>query len=203
MALSKIQASSINLADNFTFTGNISGTSDVKLIEAKTLNNQQYVEFTSGIGSDYDMYMWHLSNVDVDTDSNIQIQYSIDGGSTYKSGATEYSYAVRGYRDNNEFGTNVTENDSHINLTFSGAIVDDNDAHNASGVLYMTSHTNSSTRCHFWSHMGWVSGNSGHVTGSYGSGSIKTVSHNPNAIRFKLSSGGNYTSGKIKMYGWK
>lgn len=201
MPLSKIQASSINLADNFTFTGNISGTSDVALLSTVTLGNQGNANFT-GIGSDYDMYMWHLSDIDTASNTMMWLRYSTDGGSTYESGSGTYEYAVRGYRSNNEFGTAPSTSDSKIQITFGGAVIDDDNNHNFSGVVYMASHTNSSTRCHFWWHLGYVSGDSGYATGVYGAGSIRTVAHNPNAIQF-LPQSGNFSSGKIKMYGWK
>ena len=37
MAIDKIQASSINLADTFAFTGTVSGTSDIVLIKTQNL----------------------------------------------------------------------------------------------------------------------------------------------------------------------
>jgi hypothetical protein len=201
MALSKIQASSINLADTFTFTGNISGTSDVALLSTITLGNQGNANFT-GIGSDYDMYMWHLSDIDVSANTMMWLRYSLDGGSTYNTTGGNYEYAVRGYRSNNEFGTAPSTSDSKIQITFGGAVIDDDDNHNFSGVVYMTSHTNSNTRCNFWWHLGYVSGDSGYATGIYGAGSIRAANHNPNAIQF-LPQSGNFSSGKIKMYGWK
>ena len=177
-------------------------TTDVVLLDTITLGNQGNANFTSGIGSDYDMYMWHLSDIDVSANTMIWLRFSTDGGSTYDSTGGNYEYAVRGYRSNNEFGTAPSTSDSKIQITFGGAVVDDDNNHNFSGVVYMASHTNSSTRCHFWWNLGYVSGDSGYATGIYGAGSIRAANLNPNAIQF-LPQSGNFSSGKIKMYGWK
>jgi hypothetical protein len=177
-------------------------TTDVVLLDTITLGNQGNANFTSGIGSDYDMYMWHLSDIDVSANTMMWLRYSTNGGTSYENGSGTYEYAVRGYRSNNEFGTAPSTSDTKIQITFGGAVIDDDNNHNFSGVVYMASHNNSSTRCHFWWNLGYVSGDSGYATGVYGSGSIRTVSHNPNAIQF-LPQSGNFSSGKIKMYGWK
>lgn len=176
-------------------------TTDVVLLNTITLGNQATADFT-GIGSDYDVYMWQFSDIDTISNCNMLLRYSINGGSSYESGSGTYEAAVRGYRSNNEFGTAPTTSDTKMQITFGGAVVDDSSDHNFSGCIYMASHNNSSTRCHFWWNLGYVSGDSGLATAVYGAGSIRTVAHNPNAIRF-LPDSGNFQSGKIKMYGWK
>ena len=107
------------------------------------------------------------------------LRYSTDGGSILSSSGS-YEAAVRGIV-NNEFGTAPTTSDTKMQITFGGAVVDDSSDHNFSGCLYMASHNNSSTRCHMWWNLGYVSGDSGYATAVYGAGSIRTVAHNPNA----------------------
>ena len=203
MALSKIQASSINLADTYAFTGTVTGTpSDFVKIEEKVISSgTSNIDFTSGIGSDYDLYMWHVIDVDISTDSNFQIQISTNGGSSFITGAAEYDYAVRGYNSNNSFGTAVAVADTHINCTYSGSPPDDSANHPLNLVIYMASHANSSARTTFWGNIGNV-GPSGYATGGYFCGSVRTVSNNPNAVRMKMGSG-TFDSGKIKLYGVK
>lgn len=202
LANDSVDNTKLDLTDNYAFTGTISGTGDVRLLSTVTLGNQGTADFTSGIGSDYDVYMWHFSDIDTASNCNLLLRYSIDSGSSYVSSSGSYEAAVRGYRSNNEFGTAPTTSDTKMQLTFGGAVIDDSNDHNFSGCIHMASHNNSSTRCHFWWNFGYVSGDSGYATAIYGAGSIRTVAHNPNAIRF-LPDSGNFSSGKIKMYGWK
>ena len=54
MAIDKIQASSINLADTFAFTGTVSGTSDIVLIKTVTVSTSvSAVEFKNGVDGVY------------------------------------------------------------------------------------------------------------------------------------------------------
>ena len=94
MALSKIQAESMNLADTYAFTGSVTGAdSSLVKIEEKTISSgTSNIDFTSGIGSTYDLYMWHVIDVDISTDSNFQIQVSTNVGSSFITGAAEYDY---------------------------------------------------------------------------------------------------------------
>ena len=56
MALSKIQAESMNLADTFAFTGTVSGTSNLVLLEEDTTgaSNVAYADVDLSQSSDYD-----------------------------------------------------------------------------------------------------------------------------------------------------
>ena len=71
MALSKIQAESMNLADTYAFTGTVSGASDyVKITETVLSNDATYVSFTSSgspniFSSDYKKLHFYFSNWNV------------------------------------------------------------------------------------------------------------------------------------------
>ena len=198
-----ITSDKINLANNFAFTGTVTGASDVVLVDTKTISSgSANIDFTSGIGSTYDFYQFHIINVDVSADTNLQLRYSTDGGSSFVSDSNTYEYASRGYNSNNEFGTNPSTGDTKMDLTFGGSQLDDGAAHNGNMIITMAGHADSNTRCTFFWHIGLVSHGSNYATGGYGAGSIKTTTHNPNAIRFKLSGSGNtFDSGKMKLYG--
>ena len=200
LANDSVDNTKLDLTDNYAFTGTVSGAGSLNLIETKTISGgQSTIDFTSGISSSYDMYMWHVIGVDIDQDSNFQIQISTNGGSSYVTGASEYDYAVRGYNSNNAFGTSVAVSDSHINCTFSGSPADDSINHPLNLIIYMSDHANSSARTTFWGNIGNVT-QSGYATGGYFCGSVRTTSNNPNAVRFKMGSG-TFDLGKVKMYG--
>ena len=203
MSKTQVKAGGISLSDTFAFTGTVTGASDLVLVDTKTISSgSANIDFTSGIGSTYDLYQFHIINIDVSANTNLQLQYSTDGCSSYESGSGTYEYASRAYNSNNSFGTNPSTSDTKMDLTVGGSQLDDNVNHNGNMIITMTGHADSNTRCCFFWHMGLIGQDSGYATGGYGAGSIRTVAHNPNAIRFKLSGSGNtFDSGKMKLYG--
>jgi len=56
MALTKVQAEGVNLADTFAFTGTVSGTDLVKISETTASSSVANVNITSGFSSTYDTY---------------------------------------------------------------------------------------------------------------------------------------------------
>jgi hypothetical protein len=211
MAFTTLPTSAYSTLDATKLTGNlpaISGasltgitTGAMVLVETKTISSgASTVDFTSGISSAYKMYMWHVINVDVSANSNLQIQYSTDGGSNYESGSNSYDYAVRMYNSNNSFGTNPDNEDTKMDLTVGGSQMDDNDAHNTTMTIYMSAHADNTTRTNLHWHLGLCGTDSGFATGGYGAGGFRQTGATPNAIRFKLSSG-TFDSGHISMYG--
>ena len=58
MALSKIQAQSINLADTFAFTGTVSGAGNLVLIKTITISDDTTVSF---VNTDQFFYMFQMT----------------------------------------------------------------------------------------------------------------------------------------------
>jgi hypothetical protein len=98
MALSKIQAESMNLADTYAFTGTVSGASDyVKITETVLDSDASSVSFTSSgspniFSSDYRKLHFYFSNwkgSGTTTDSsNLKFNVSIDDGANYNVAKT-------------------------------------------------------------------------------------------------------------------
>jgi len=98
MALSKIQAESMNLADTYTFTGSVSGTSDyVKITETVLSSDATYVSFTSSgspniFSSDYRKLHFYFSNWkgsgNATDNANLKFNVSTDAGSNYNIAKT-------------------------------------------------------------------------------------------------------------------
>jgi hypothetical protein len=89
MALTKVQAEGINLADTFAFTGTVSGSGTRQLIRKVTISsNTASVEFIHGsndvvLDSTYSRY-----EIDIDTcvpqnAQQLRVYLSADGGSSY------------------------------------------------------------------------------------------------------------------------
>ena len=107
MALSKIKASSINLADTFTFSGTVTGTSPLVKISTNTISSQNtditlptgyriYKLFGSnltlgGAGQSYDLYTTtnSFSSTDTDLEGSVSFQ-RVELGNTGNDTADGY-----------------------------------------------------------------------------------------------------------------
>ena len=70
------------------------------LVEKQSIVTQPSVDFTTGIDSTYDAYLVKGSKVAMATDNtNLWSRISTDGGSTFKSGGSDYSYAIQAKPD--------------------------------------------------------------------------------------------------------
>ena len=66
MSVTKVPSAGIDQTTNFAFTGTVTGASDLVLIDTKTISSgSANIDFTSGIGSTYDLYQFHIINIDV------------------------------------------------------------------------------------------------------------------------------------------
>ena len=71
------------------------------LIQKQSIVTQASVDFTTGIDSTYDNYLIKGSKVAMATDNtNLWALISTDGGSTFKSGGSDYRYAIQAKPDN-------------------------------------------------------------------------------------------------------
>ena len=91
MAIDKIQAEGINLADTFAFTGTVSGTpSNLVLIKTISISDDTTVSFVNGANdvvfdSTYKVYKVFGTSLNVRDQDSVQVGFkaSLDGGSNY------------------------------------------------------------------------------------------------------------------------
>ena len=110
MALSKIQSESINLADTFAFTGNVSGVSDLVLLA--NINNTSVGATTFEWSMDYDDYNNFLIVVnrlqgDSASSSSLEIEFKFNG--SYGGGETN-PYYIEGQAGAAGAGRNYNSN---------------------------------------------------------------------------------------------
>lgn len=73
-----------------------------KLIQNQSASSSSSLDFTTDIGSTYDAYMVVLTNFLPATDgTTFEVLVSLDGGSTYRTTAADYEYAVHSIDSNN------------------------------------------------------------------------------------------------------
>jgi hypothetical protein len=174
----------------------------LNLISTQTASASATIEFTSGIDSTYDSYVFKFINIHPATDNVLfQFNLSTDGGSNYNVTKTSTYFST--YQ--NEAGTStglgyVTAHDlaqSTSYQTLMAEIGNDNDQ-NISGRLQIFNPSSTTFVKHF---VGSSSVNAYHeyMVNSYVAGYGNTTSA-INSIQFKMSSG-NIDDGIIKMYG--
>jgi hypothetical protein len=95
----------VTIGSNMTFTGgtldSVAGGSSASgalvLIQSQTVGSAvAAVDFTTGIGSTYDEYVVRAYGVQTSAGSSIILRISLDGGATFKAGASDYAYVNAG-----------------------------------------------------------------------------------------------------------
>ena len=113
MPLSKLKADSLNLADNFTFTGNVTGEAvgALNLLQTQTASGQSSVSFTTGIDSTYDEYWFILNNIHPSANNGgLSINFSTDGGSNWNVTKTTTSFVAMHSENNTIAQSNYDTN---------------------------------------------------------------------------------------------
>jgi len=189
------------LIDNGALDAGVSSGSLV-LLSTQTASASATIDFTSGIDSTYDSYVFKFIDIHPATDNtHFQINFSTDGGSNYNvTKTTTYFQAehdegdtTTGLSYNTNFDLAQSTSDFYLGL----AVGNDNDQC-LTGTLQLFNPSSTTFVKHFIGvsqhyHQGNYSRN------DYCAGYGNTVSA-VNAIRFRMSSG-NIDSGTIKMYG--
>lgn len=174
----------------------------LQLISTTTISNDSTVEFTDL--DQYSSYKFILHNVVPATDAvKFYARVSTDNGSTYKTGASDYRWAVNCLTD---AGENIVDydaaDDAMLLSGFDAGFEMQNDSETGwTGEIIITNPTNGSKE--FFMHFMGCYQNSGasrftHIDGGNNYQSNTAV----NALQFFFSSG-NLSSGTIKLYGIK
>jgi hypothetical protein len=186
-----------------TLPSSISGGA-LNLISTQTASASAYIEFTSGIDSTYDSYVFKFINIHPATDAQtFQFNLSTDGGSTYN--VTKTSTWFQSFHNEADSSTGLSYENSYdlAQSTSEQPIVyqvgNGNDEQ-VSGMIQLFNPASTTFVKHFigrCSSYYYTNGNlCGHFAG-YGNTTSAV-----DAVRFKMSSG-NIDDGIIKLYGVK
>jgi len=180
----------------------------LNLISTQTASASASIEFTTGIDSTYDVYVFKLINIHPSTNSNFTFNLSTDGGSNYnvtKTSTNFGAYHTEGDNDNIlAYDTNqdLAQSTAYQNLTMGGAAGANQADRSFSGTLILFNPSNTTFVKHFISNSNFVDNSSvAYTVNAYVAGYGNTTSA-INAIDFKYASG-NIDDGIIKMYGVK
>jgi len=172
------------------------------LLSTQTASSSASIEFTSGIDSTYDSYIFKYINIHPQNDGGqFRFQTSTDGGSNY--GVTNTSTYFIAYH--NEAGTEtaltyITGSDQA--QTTNDIALGSGDNANDSGIAgtLQIFNPSSTTYVKHWINRS-INDPSSYAQDEFQAGYFNTTSA-VNAIRFQMSSG-NIDDGIIKMYGVK
>ena len=194
-------ANNNSLSEITALPSSISG-GGMTLISEQTASGSATIDFTSGIDSTYDSYVFKFYNIHPSTDStHFQFNMSVDGGSNYN--VTKTSTMFRSWHKEDDSATALAY-DAGYDLAQSTAfqplaqeVSNDND-NDCVGTLTIYNPSNTTFVKHFISTLNMV--NAEPITMiMYGAGYANTTSA-VDAVQFKMSSG-NIDSGVIKLYG--
>jgi hypothetical protein len=175
-----------------------------KLITTNSGDSLTDVDFTTGIDSTYDSYMFVMINLNPDTTEMFAVNFSIDGGSNYnvtKTSSAPYSYHYENSTSNHGLeywaAGDLANSTSNMYLAeHTGADADES----LSGTLYLYAPSDTTYYKQYQFRIQNCTDAGVPVSSDYfGGGYLQTTSA-VNAVRFLLSGGGAW-SGKIKMYG--
>lgn len=201
MALSKIQAESMNLADTYAFTGTVSGASDIAFIQQYTWSGVTNFQIARTF-NDYEVFKLYMYDVQFTQDDvNMQFDVSADSGSTYGA----YNKRItgiknnRGASDNNYSNTIYQDTQSgNVNVLLNAGGADSAEASNVEITLYNLNHANRFTNIFF--------NNSFSRTGNYSEmGLVHLMVLQDvalNALKWTITGSGTF-SGTAELFGVK
>jgi len=205
MALSKVQAESIDLTATYAFSGTVSEVGAVRnlvLLQTLTASSSATLSFTSGIDNTYQSYVFKFINLHPETNSaSFTFNGSIDNGSNYnvvKTTTLFQAYHNEGDSNANleyETGYDLAQSTGY-QILFPAVGSDADQSCNGSLTLFDPSST---TFVKHFMASGSVYNASDYNYQTYTAGYFNTTSA-IDAIQFKMNSG-NIDSGTIKMYG--
>ncbi len=197
MALSKIQAESMNLADTYAFSGTVSGTQGLVLLQTVTASNDTTVTVGSSslFTSTYKVYQIHCLNVHP-TNNTVEFRCRMSKGGSVIT-ASEYEYARHQVTFNSTSGVvRGSNSDGIVNLAES---VGNADRRHVSGVhtLYNPAGTTFRKLVNFYSASVDVNANFANNVGVYAHEGTEGAI---DGMQFFFA-GGNIESGIFKLYG--
>lgn len=177
------------------------------LLTTVTATNQGSADITNGISLTYDEYQLHLYGVTHATDGGaLNLRVSTDGGSTWKSGASDYRWAIQAISDNGTSGNSVSAAAAQISLvsTVAGFGLDSATDNGMSGVITLFRPLSTTLNKMFTYKVCYRNNEAAGspVTIVDGVGVYVTAANAINAVQI-LSPSGNIASGTFILYGVK
>ena len=206
MALSKVQAESIDLTATYAFSGTVTDTvtRNLVLLQTLTASSSATLSFTSGIDNTYQSYVFKFINIHPSASDQMEFQGSVNGGTGYGVTITSTGFKAHNLEDDSGTTLAYTPNQDVAQGTGYHEIfqqVGHDEARNsACGELELFNPSSTTFVKHFFSRSSErTSGDPHYAISQFSAGYFNTTSA-INALQFRMASG-NIDSGIIKMYG--
>jgi len=204
MALSKIQAESMNLADTYAFTGSVSGANTLVKIHSITASagDASVVFNNSYITSDYDVYRIYIKNVSPQSDATrFHAFFSFDNGSSYvSSNYTKVSFEGHEGTASDVINSRYSSSDTKMILTGSSSTQGNQDDEGIDGVIEFFNTTEEYKKLQ--THLTWAFAGNQTATAQSSHALKSNRTSRANAIKFEWGTG-NFASGVFTLYGVK
>tara|TARA_R100001594_G_C3969002_1_gene247359 strand:+ start:109 stop:747 length:639 start_codon:yes stop_codon:yes gene_type:complete len=212
VALSKLDANSFDLTDNYAFTGTTTGVVStqklflIKNIDASSSSTVDFVNGSSSVVLDntYKTYLFRIINVHPSTNSGgFAVNFSSDTGSNYNVTKTTTAFVAQHQESGSggqlgyQTGYDLAQSTSDQEITQNIYATDDN---SGCGNLFLFSPSSTTFVKHFISETGSMFANA-RAWHNFIAGYCNTTSA-IDAVRFKFDTG-NIDSGRIALYGIK
>ena len=171
-------------------------------ISETVASNSATISITSGITSNYDLYMVVITNLDpATTDTELDMLVSTDGGSAYRTSGyreTASRHGVGSARDDY-----VNSSATSLQILGGSGTNESLNAGNRGGnaIVYISNPSDAGEKTQIW----WTGGF--HTNGNeqmtvHGTGCYDSAAEDLDAVRFQMESG-NISTGNFALYGLK
>ena len=211
MALSKLDANSFDLTDNYAFTGTTTGVTStqklflIKNLDASSSGTLSFVDGSDSVDLDntYKTYLFRFVNIHPANDNvDFEFQGNAAGGSGFNETITSTMFIAEHKENDNTDFTYRGSNEQAQGTSFQDIaynVGNDNDQ-GLSGELYLFNPSNTTFVKHFMANIA-THAHQENIINHYTAGYFNTTSA-IDEIQFKFS-GGDIDSGRIALYGIK
>ena len=206
MALTKVQAEGVNLADTFAFTGTATGAGTKVLLRDITISSATAsVEFIHGsngviLDTTYSRYELNAEKVvSVTNNAHIELFMSSNSGSSYYGDSAYNLMVSRRYTNGSETATDIAYYNDFIATNRQNTSSDA--ARGGTNATVIITAMGSTNRTVAYSNF-WAFGGSSYYIHTISLGAYESNTVAMNAIKWAFASG-NIASGRFKLYGVK
>ena len=204
MALTKVQAEGVNLADTFAFTGTVSGAGTKILLRDITISSAtssvEFVHGSNGVVFDttYSRYELNIDKVVAGTNSvHIELLASSNAGSSYYGDSAYNLFSSRRYTNTSETVNDIAYYNDFL-ATARHNVSSDSARGGMNGTVIITA-MGTANRTVAYSNF-WGFGASNYYIHTISLGAYESNTAIINALKWAFASG-NIASGRFKLYG--
>lgn len=192
MALTKVQADGINLADTFAYTGTVTGTQGLVKISSTTVSSAVASVDLTGMSSTYDFYQCHFTLTAATDQAGVFVRFIDSAGSALAGSA--YGGGL-----SNEGGGELVSTNSTNSMEIASSVGSDTNE-TVSGILFIGPANSTTHQCGLFGHTAYTNNCGNHVATTVKYSFLKGNMEAITGLHFKCTSG-NIEAGTFTLYG--